>query len=107
MNSIAICNTSSDNLSLIDIESYSVDHIPLDLGEKPVGPHGIEYENNTIITSNNYSNSISLIDMHSKKEVNNLYVGAHPNDVKLYENKAYFACGESNSLLVMDMASRK
>ena len=107
MNSIAICNTSSDNLGLIGIESYSVDHIPLDLGEKPVGPHGIEYENNTIITSNNYSNSISLIDMHSKKEVNNLYVGAHPNDVKLYENKAYIACGESNSLLVMDMASKK
>lgn len=107
MNSIAVCNTSADNLSLIDIESYSVNHIPLDLGEKPVGPHGIEYKNNKIFTANNYSNSISIIDIATQKEENNLYVGAHPNDIKLYKKNAYIACGESNSLSVMDMGSEK
>lgn len=106
MNSIAICNTASDNLSIVNVDDYSVKNIPLDLGESPVGPHGIDYKENTIITANSYSNSISIVDLNLQKEVNNLYVGSHPNDIKLYKDKAYIACGDSNSLVVMDMKSK-
>jgi DNA-binding beta-propeller fold protein YncE len=38
-----------------------------------------------------------------ERELKNIYVGAHPNDVKVYRDKAYVICGESNSLVVIDL----
>lgn len=103
MQSIFVCNTASDSLSEINLKDYSVVNYPLDLGERPVGPHGMEYDGNNIIISNNYNNSISIFNLRDKKEINNLYVGPHPNDVKVYKNKAYVVCSESNSVVVIDL----
>lgn len=103
MESIVVCNTAGDFISIINLKDYSVENVPLDLGEKPVGPHGIECYKNNLITANNYSNSISVIDLLNKKEIKNVYVGSHPNDVKILKDKAYVVCGESNSLVVIDI----
>lgn len=107
MKSIIVSNTAGDSLSNINLTDYSVENIPLDLGEIPVGPHGIYMYRGNIITANSYSNSISIVDMKSNKEIKNIYVGAHPNDVKVFKDKAYVICGESNSLIVIDLAKGK
>lgn len=103
MESIIICNTAEDTLSKINLSDYSVESLPLELGEKPVGPHGVDYYKGNIITANNYSNSISIFSLLENKEIKNIYVGAHPNDVKIYRDKAYVVCGESNSLVIIDL----
>ncbi|MBD7910120.1 MULTISPECIES: YncE family protein [Clostridium] len=103
MKYIFVCNTAGDTLSKINLKDYSVESLPLELGEKPVGPHGIDYYNGNIITTNNYSNSISIFSLMANKEIKNIHVGAHPNDVKVFKDKAYVLCGESNSLVVVDL----
>lgn len=105
MKAIIVCNTAGDYISIINLEDYSVENLPLDLGEKPVGPHGISWHNNTLITANNYSNSISIIDLQNKRQIKNIYAGAHPNDVEVCNNRAYVVCGESNSMSVIDISS--
>lgn len=107
MKSIIVCNTAADSLSKVSLNDYSVKNVPLDLGEGPVGPHGIDYYKGSIITANNYSNSISIVSLLKDKEVKNIYVGAHPNDVKGYKDNIYVACGESNSLSIIDMITEK
>ena len=107
MKSIIVCNTAADSLSKVNLNDYSVKNVPLDLGEGPVGPHGIDYYKGNIITANNYSNSISIVSLLDNKEVKNIYVGAHPNDVKGYKDRVYVACGECNSLSIIDMSAEK
>ncbi|MDS0527520.1 YncE family protein [Clostridium sp. SHJSY1] len=106
MEYIITCNTAGDTLSKISLDDYSVENLPLELGEKPVGPHGVDYYNGNIITANNYSNSISIFSLLENRELNNIYVGAHPNDVKVYKGKAYVICGESDSLVIIDLNKR-
>ncbi|PRR81932.1 YncE family protein [Clostridium vincentii] len=107
MKSIIICNTAADSLSKVSLNDYSVKNIPLDSGEGRVGPHGVDYYRGNIITANNYSNSISIVNLLDNREVKNIYVGAHPNDVKGYKDSLYVVCGESNSLSIIDMSTEK
>ena len=103
MESIIVCNTAEDSLVKINLKNYSMDYLPLDLGEKPIGPHSLCYYKGKIITANSFSNSISIIDLNNFKEVKNIYVGGHPNDIKVLNDKAYVACGEFNSLVIVDI----
>ena len=52
MDSIMVCNTASDSLSIISLENDSVYNIPLLLNKKnnlnSKGPHGIEIYKNKI-----------------------------------------------------------
>lgn len=107
MNSIIVCNTASDSVSIISLDREGfVDTIPLNLVEGPYGPHGINVYENKIITANNYGNNISIIDMLKKKEVENYFIGSCPNDIKTYSDKAYILCGDSNTLVVFDMKNK-
>lgn len=105
MQSIFVCNTAGDTLSEINLNDYSVNSYPLDLGEKPVGPHSITYYKDKLIVSNSYNNSISIFSLEDKKEIKTMYIGAHPNDVKVCDDKVYAVCGESNSMVEADLAS--
>lgn len=107
MEGICVCNIASNSLSFIDFNDYSTVSCPIILGECPSGPHGICLWSNIIITANSYSNSISFISIDNKKEIKNIYVGAHPNDVKVYNDKVYILCGESNSLVIFDLIEEK
>ncbi|MDO5515905.1 MAG: YncE family protein [Clostridium sp.] len=105
MSYIVVCNTGSDSLSRINTYNLKVENLYLSNGDTPFGPHGLALYKNNIITANNYNNSISIIDSESFKEVKNLYIGAHPNDISINDETVYVTCGESDSLIAYDLIS--
>lgn len=107
MEGICVCNIASNSLSFIDVKSHAARICPITMGECPSGPHGVCTFNEYIVTANSYSNSISFVSIRDKKEEKNVYVGAYPNDVKVYLNKIYIVCGESNSLVIYDLNEEK
>ncbi|WP_238884912.1 YncE family protein [Clostridium sp. YIM B02551] len=107
MEGLCICNTASNSLSFIDLNNYKHIVCPIVLGECPSGPHGLCLWGENIITANSYGDSLSVVSIRLKKEMENLYIGSHPNDIKVYRNKGYVLCGESNSLIIIDLISKK
>ena len=103
MSYIVLCNTGSDSLNKINTENLKNQSIFLSAGESPFGPHGLSLYKDKILVANNYNNSISLVNYKSFKEENNIYIGAHPNDIVAHDDIAYVSCGESNSLIIYDM----
>lgn len=107
MNSILVCNTGSDSISKVNISDLTVENLPLDFGEKPIGPHGIYISDKKIYTANNYSNSVSIINAVTFKEEDSIYIGPYPNDVATLKNRLYISCGESNAIIVYDLVEKK
>lgn len=110
LNYLYICSTSSDSIYIIDLNSFSIKNkIYLksnDLTEK-VGPHGICINKDKLITANNYSNSISIIDLKNEVQEESYYIGAHCNDIVTLGDKAYIICGDSNSLITFDLKLKR
>ncbi len=107
MSYIILCNTGSDSINKINTENLNNQNLFLSQGESPFGPHGLSLYKDKILIANNYNNSISLINYKSFKEENNLYVGAHPNDIVAYDDMVYVSCGESNSLIIYDLINER
>ena len=107
MGYIVVCNTGSDSLSKINTENFYNESLILSADERPFGPHGLSVYEDKILVANNYNNSISLIDYKNFKEVSNLYIGAHPNDIIAFDGIAYVSCGESNSLIIYDLINER
>jgi YVTN family beta-propeller protein len=107
MSYLILCNTGSDSLNKINTENLKTQSIVLSIGESPFGPHGLSLYKDKILVANNYNNSISLVDYNEFKEENNLYVGAHPNDIVAFNDLAYVSCGESNSLIAYDLVNER
>ncbi len=107
MSYIVVCNTGSDSLNKINTENLNNQSIILSADESPFGPHGLSLYEDKILVANNYNNSISLIDYKNFKEENNLYIGAHPNDIVAHDGIAYVSCGESNSLIIYDLINER
>lgn len=107
MNSLLVCNTGSDSISKINIKDFYVENLLLKIGEKPIGPQGLCINNNTIYITNNYNNSISIVDKETLNEEGNFYIGADPNDVIYYNDRLYISCGEANSVIVYDLIENK
>ncbi|GAA0075780.1 YncE family protein [Clostridium sp. CTA-5] len=107
MKSIIVCNTGSDTLNKICVKTLNVETLKLSLGESRVGPHGLSIYSDKLFVANNYSNTVSLINIDMFKEEKNFYIGSHPNDLVVYNEKLYVICGESNSLLVYDLINNK
>lgn len=107
MNSIIICNTGADSLSRITLDNLALEKITFNLGEKPIGPHGIKTYDDGFITTNSYSDSISFFDKNTFKEKKNAKIGPSPNDLIIYKKKVYTICGESNSIVVYDLLEDK
>lgn len=103
MQSIFVCNTAGDSLSEINLMNYNVNNYPLDLGKRPVGPQKITYYKDKLIISNSYNDTISIFSLKEKKEISNMYIGAHPNDLKIYGSSAYVVCSDSNSVVEADI----
>ncbi|MCJ7688254.1 MAG: hypothetical protein MUO60_02870 [Clostridiaceae bacterium] len=104
MRKLYVCNTSSDCISKVDLDSYiEEEKIYLDKESlKRIGPHGIYVHENKIITANSYDNSISLVNMDSY-ETESYFTGMHCNDLSVYDNKIYVLCGDSDDILVFDL----
>lgn len=107
MSYIVLCNTGSDSLNKINTQSLKNESLALSIGENPHGPHGLSLYNDKILVANNYNNSISIINYNDFIEEDNLYVGAHPNDIVAYNGIAYVSCGESNSLIIYDLVNER
>ncbi|WP_435790819.1 YncE family protein [Clostridium sp.] len=104
MRKLYVCNTSSDCISKVDLDSYIEEKkIYLDSENlKRIGPHGIYIHENKVITANSYDNSISLVDMYSY-ETESYFIGMHCNDLSVYDDKVYVLCGDSDDILVFDL----
>lgn len=107
MSYIILCNTGSDSLKKINTESLKIESLTLSVGESPFGPHGLSLYKGKILVANNYNNSISLVNYSNFKEEDNVYVGAHPNDIIAYDDVVYVLCGESNSLIIYDLINER
>ena len=100
-----ICNTSSDYVSVVDLENFAEQgriNLRSDNFNK-IGPHGICKYNENLLVANNYENTIALIDVGKEKIISRAFVGIHCNDVAECNNDAYIICGESNSLVVFNL----
>lgn len=110
LNHIYICSTSSDYISKVNLNDFSLQNkIYLRSNElsSKIGPRGICIKDNKIITANSYNNSISIIDLEYDTNNENYYIGSHCNDIITFDNKAYIICGDSNSLIVFDLNFKK
>lgn len=105
-----VCNTSSDYVSKVNLDNFSEENRVLlkssNINNR-VGPHGICRNNDKLIVANNYSDSISILDISKQIEENSYYIGVHCNDVVVFENNAYIICGDLNNLVVFDLINNK
>ena len=104
---IILCNTGSDSLSRINTYDQKVENLYLSNGAEPFGPHSLALYDKNIIVANNYNNSISLINLWDFKELKNLYIGAHPNDISIINKVLYVTCGESDSVIVYNLNNER
>ncbi|AAK80341.1 DNA-binding beta-propeller fold protein YncE [Clostridium acetobutylicum] len=104
MSSICVCNSGSDDLSVIDLDTLEESSkISLRIQTGRIGPHGICRYNDDIVTSNTFSNTLSFINFKSRKVYKSSFIGMHCNDLRILGNKAYVICGDSNSIIKYDI----
>lgn len=104
-----ICNTSEDCISKVDIDSFKEESkitLSGDSVEKN-GPHDMCLYKDKLLVANNYSNSISIVDLKIEKEIDKFFIGMHCNGVGVCEDVAYIVCGESNSMIIFDLVKNK
>ena len=105
-----VCNTSSDYVSKININNFQEERriiLKSNNMNDRVGPHGICLYKDKLIVANNYSHSISIINLSEELEESSHYIGVHCNDVVVFRDTAYIICGDLNSLLVFDLIENK
>lgn len=109
MSNLYICNTFSDNISVVNIDSFKeIYRIPLSShSHSRMGPHGICVYKKKLIVANNYSNTISIIGTETNKETSNYFIGAHCNDVAVYKDRAYIVCGELDYIVVFNLVTNR
>lgn len=109
MDYIYICNTSSGNISKVNLKNFREEKKISLYSETDgnLGPHGICRFKDKIYTANCYGNSFSVIDLRYDAERESFYIGGHPNDIIVIRDKAYIACGDLNSVIIFDLISKK
>ncbi|GAA0718247.1 YncE family protein [Clostridium malenominatum] len=109
MNSLYICNTSSDCISKVNLQNFreesKITLAPINFGK--IGPHGICRYNERLLVANSYGNSLSIIDIKENREIESFFIGAHCNDAVVYNDYAFIICGELNSVIVFDLKKNK
>ncbi len=106
MNYLYVCNTSSDSISKVNLNEFKEESkifLKSYNRNDRIGPHGISLNNNRIIVANNYSNTVSILNMEKGVEESNYYIGVHCNDVVVFQNNAYIICGDLNNLIVFNL----
>jgi YVTN family beta-propeller protein len=109
LENLYVCNTFSDNISIVDTELFNEDcKISLKNSDYTrIGPHGICFYKNKVLTANNFSNSLSLIDLYKKTQIDDYFIGMHCNDVKVIEDNAVVICGDSNSIVDFNLEENR
>ncbi|SHK43685.1 40-residue YVTN family beta-propeller repeat-containing protein [Hathewaya proteolytica DSM 3090] len=107
MSRIYVCNSYSDSISEIDCGNMeSIRKIKLSTADERVGPHGICRYKNNLIVANKHKGSISILDLsnYGKEEY---YIGSNCSDVKVYKDKAYVVCSDSNDIKIFDFLEKR
>ncbi|AGK97933.1 YncE family protein [Clostridium pasteurianum] len=101
MKNLFICNGYSDSISIVDTSIFGkVGEISLKQNHiDRIGPHGICVYNDKLLVANNYSNSLSLINIEKKKVEKDFFVGMNCNDVKVIKHNAFVVCGDINNIV--------
>ncbi|AJA47727.1 hypothetical protein CPAST_c16520 [Clostridium pasteurianum DSM 525 = ATCC 6013] len=101
MKNLFVCNGYSDNIAIVNTSTFEkVQQISLKQdGNDRIGPHGICAYNDKLLVTNNYSNSLSLVNVKKKKVEKNIFIGMNCNDVKVIENNAFVVCGDINNIV--------
>lgn len=101
MNNLFVCNGYTDNISIVDTNIFKeVGEISLKQNEiDRIGPHGICAYNDKLLIANNYSNSLTLINVKKRKVEKDFFVGMNCNDVKVGSNNAFVVCGDLNNII--------
>lgn len=110
MKYLFICNTSSDCISKVNLDTFKEENkIKLNPSDSnKMGPHDIcAYTKDKVIVANGYDNGISIVNIKDNIEENNYFIGMHCNDVVVYEDFAYIVCGETNNLVMFDLINKR
>lgn len=101
MKNLFICNGYSDSISIVDADIFGkAGEISLKQNHiDRIGPHGICVYNDKLLVANNYSNSLSLINIEKKKVEKDFFVGMNCNDVKVIKHNAFVVCGDINNIV--------
>lgn len=97
---IYICNSGSDDISVVDPDNLlEIEKISVDGVTERVGPYSICRYMGGMVTANIYSNTLTLIDFNRKNIHKDYFIGMNCSDVKIFNNNAYVACGDSNTVI--------
>src|SRR5699024_10779311 len=102
MQSLYICNVSSNYISRFCLDSDKEEKIYISMDKKLLGSHGIDLSDEKHYVAANDNYNFYEIDIKSKN-VKNYYVGMLTNDLKLKNNYMYLICSENNCLIIYDM----
>ncbi|MBA4369399.1 MAG: hypothetical protein C0403_17375 [Desulfobacterium sp.] len=99
--------TSGDNaIDIIDVFEWKViDRITLHFGDTPIDL-ALSSDGRTLMSVNNASNTVSIIDTQSMFEIERIQVGESPASAVIHPSglKAYVMNSLSNSISVVDLA---
>ena len=108
MENLYVCNTSSDFISVINLDFFKEKHkINLRTNNyNKMGPHGMCVKNDKLLVANNYSDSLSIIDIKNYKNVENYFIGSNCNDLVVNEDMAYIICGDLNNVILFNLTNK-
>lgn len=109
MSKLYVCNTYSDNISVVDVDKFKEDRkifFTSPTLEKK-GPHSICEYKDKLLVANMYSNTISIFDREKEKELQSYFIGMHCNDMVVWKNKVYAICGDSNYVVVFNLETNE
>ncbi len=107
MERLYVCNTGSDYISELNINTLKEKRINLTSYNEKIGPYSLASYGDFIVVINKYSSSLVKIkkENYCYKEYHS--IGAQPNDIKIYKDTAYILCGEGDSLITFDLKGNK
>ncbi|WP_426349512.1 YncE family protein [Alloiococcus sp. CFN-8] len=107
MDKLYICNTGSDYITELNLNSYKESKINFTSYNEKIGPYSLDCYGDFLVIINKYNSS--LVKVHKSNHQYREYydIGAQPNDIKVYGDKAYILCGEGNSLVIFDLKNNR
>lgn len=102
-----ICNLEYDYISKISLNDFKEEgRIQLDKAYNDIlRPKNMISHEDKLFIANSYANTLIIVDLLSDKVIGEYYIGANCNDVIIVNKKAYFTCGECDSLIIFDLES--
>ena len=102
---LAVVNTGSDSISIIDINNgFEFQTVFLSESQPYLGPHQIisNKKGDILYSANSYDNSVYKININQKKTVDNIIVGSFPSHIDRMDNYLIVTNSDSNSISIID-----